>query len=96
LACKKVSEEKSISILNAILHFNYDGREEQIKEIFDYAISKDKFEIFKLLLTTLDSQDVDGYIAGTNSITEAVGGKTLFRDMAGCDALMLSDEPIVI
>jgi hypothetical protein len=40
--------------------------------------------------------DIDGFINGANQITEDLGGKVQFRNQAGFDALMDSDEALVL
>ncbi len=60
--CKNVSENTNLVILNTVLPFNYDEREERIAQSFVDSISSQRFTIFKLLLSTLDSKDVDTYI----------------------------------
>lgn len=83
---------------NEMLTILRECRKELQENIDRYLAEKSLvFEkAFSEIKKAFEIGDVDGYIAGTNSITEAVGGKTLFRDMTGCDALMLSDDPIVI
>ena len=60
--CKTVSENTNLTILNTILPFNYEEREEKIAEAFKNSISSKRFAVFNLLLSALDSNDVDMYI----------------------------------
>lgn len=51
-----------LQILKTVLPFDYPNRAERIRECFSVAVANDQFEIFKLLLGTIDSADVDTYI----------------------------------
>ena len=53
-------------------------------------------QTFDAIKSAIGANDIDGYILSTNDITEAFGGKPLFKDMAGCDALMASGGPICL
>lgn len=57
-----VNEAAYCRILNITLSYDFYGREERIREDFLTAISKDRFKVFNILLTTLRKDDVDGYI----------------------------------
>ena len=56
------SESQYIRILNLILPFNYDNRTQRIREAFDVAIAEKELSTLELLLSTLDSHEVDTYI----------------------------------
>ena len=58
-ACK---QDKCLQILNIILPYSYDDRDEKIASAFDSAFANRQFEVFKLLLTTLPSDSVDEYV----------------------------------
>lgn len=60
--CKNVSEKTNLIILNTVLPFNYEERANKITQAFADSIASQNFTIFKLLLSTLDSNDVDTYI----------------------------------
>lgn len=68
-----------------------DGKIDQYlqkkKKLFDAA--------FVGIKQSLQIGDVDGYIAATNQITEAMGEKPLFKNVAEFDGLMASEDPIV-
>lgn len=54
--------EQYLKLLKIILPYNYSEREAHIKDLFESAIEKEAFKTFSLLLTTLNSVDVDSYI----------------------------------
>ena len=49
-------------ILDVILPFDFEERQEKINAAFDGVIKRSKYEPFKLLLNTLESSEVDKYI----------------------------------
>lgn len=53
-------------------------------------------DTFSEIESALGIGDVDGYIAATNRITAAFGGKPQFSNMTEFDSLMLSEEPIIL
>ena len=55
-------QDKCLQILNIILPYSYDDRDEKIASAFDSAFANRQFEVFKLLLTTLPSDSVDEYV----------------------------------
>jgi len=61
---------------------------------------KEKRELFDAtfleIKSTLKIGDVDGYIAATNKVTRAFGGKPQFSNMAEFEALMASDEKVIL
>lgn len=61
-ACKNVSESVNLAILKTVLPFDYEERAEKITKAFGNAISAGQFEAFTLLLSTLDTNEVDAYI----------------------------------
>jgi len=50
-------------LLRVVLPFNYEFRQKNIEKAFAAAIQKGWANVFDLLLTTLDKEDVDTYIA---------------------------------
>ena len=59
---RQCKQDKCLQILNIILPYSYDDRDEKIASAFDSAFAKRQFEVFKLLLTTLPSDSVDEYV----------------------------------
>lgn len=57
---------------------------------------KDKMEVFNdsfdAIKNSLCIGDIDGFIAGSNKITEALGGQVQYSDKKGFDALMNSNK----
>ncbi len=49
-------------VLKMILPFNYENRSARISESFNYSIEKGYLGVFRMLITTLASDDVDKYI----------------------------------
>ena len=69
--------------------------EEDIKKYL--GGSRDFFDTtFHEIKTKLQIGDVDGYIAATNKIAIAFGGKPQYSNMAEFEALMTSDEKIIL
>ena len=71
------SAEEYYKVIKLILPYKYDSREDRIKEAFAYSLDYEIFNIFNLLLSTLDTEAVDeyieynfNYISATNSINE--------------------------
>lgn len=60
---KNASGETYKKILNTILPFAFEKRQDKINEAFDSVIESCKYEPFVLLLNTLQSSDVDIYIS---------------------------------
>lgn len=50
------------AMLNTILPYQFQARAQMIEQTFDHVIQTSKFESFRLLLSTLNSSDVDKYI----------------------------------
>lgn len=50
------------AMLNTILPYQFRARAQMIEQTFDHVIQTSKFESFRLLLSTLNSSDVDKYI----------------------------------
>ena len=57
-----VNDEKYCEILKIILPYQYKNRKEKIKNAFSFAINSSSKQIFELLLSTIDGNDVDIYI----------------------------------
>ena len=57
-----LKEEKFLAFLNFILPFNYENRSQKIDAAFEFAINNSQFTVFKALLTTLHSSNVDEYL----------------------------------
>lgn len=57
-----LSEAAYQRVLKTILPYNYPNRDIRIAESFDHAVNKGHFEVFKMLISTLASDDVDKYI----------------------------------
>lgn len=62
-AANSCDETTCHKILSFALPYNYPDREKRISECFNYVIEKAYFTPFELLLTTLNKNDVDSYIA---------------------------------
>ncbi len=58
-----VSDSLQRNVLDRILPFAYSNRENKIREAFNNVIAAAHMNSFELLLTTLDSGEVDRYIA---------------------------------
>ena len=58
----KTQSEPYVFLLKKILPYSFDGREKYIENLFKKAIAGQDLEMFKVLLTTLNSTDVDKYI----------------------------------
>ncbi len=73
-------------------------RRELEENIEMYLQEKRQFfdDTFAEIKSTLQIGDIDGYIAATNKITEALGEKPQFANRAEFDSLMASNEPIIL
>lgn len=60
---KDVSSATYKKILEIILPFSFDERQNNINSAFNGVITRSKYDPFKLLLNTLKSSDVDDYIS---------------------------------
>ena len=58
----RIESEPYVFLLKKILPYSFDGREKYIENLFEKAIVGQDLEMFKVLLTTLNSTDVDKYI----------------------------------
>ena len=93
----------SIKLLELILPYNYPRREENVKKVFSAVIEKQNYAAFKLLLSTIDSENVDEYIdknmafaLSCNDLETALLciGAVLAVDEGNNDALKLKFELI--
>lgn len=60
---KNVNDDTYHHILTAILPFSFDNRKVCIDQAFEDVIERRKYQSFRLLLTTLSSNEVDRYIS---------------------------------
>ncbi|MBQ7175939.1 MAG: hypothetical protein IJS08_00880 [Victivallales bacterium] len=51
-------------------------------------------ETFSRMKTTLQTGDIDGYIASANSITRKMGKRPIYETFSQFDSMMVSDEPL--
>ncbi len=79
-----------LHVLQTVLPFDYPNRAERIRECFSVAVSNDQFEIFKLLLGTVDSADVDTYI--DYHLKYATATKSLERKKYCLEAVLAVEE----
>ena len=83
--------------------------EEAIKAIREYRAELENFtsrwladytksfnSAFDEMDSALFANNIDGFIAGANSITLKLGGKPAFKNMKEFEAMMMSDDPFVI
>ena len=61
-ANRVLSTAEYVKLLKFILPYNYPTRAKTIETYFTYSIEKSNFEVFNLLLSTLDKDAVDEYI----------------------------------
>ncbi len=59
---KNIEEETSLLLLNTILKFNYDDKVENVKDLIENSIEKNRFEVFKLLLSALGEISEEEYV----------------------------------
>lgn len=57
-----ITKENYIEVFRKLLPYNFNGRKEKIKELFEVAIKQSNFELFNILLSSLESKSVDEYI----------------------------------
>jgi len=76
-------------LLTMILPYNFDKRSERIEAAFNTAIERAHFNVFNILLKTLDVNDVDGYIrynlAFAESTKVAQHKMTCMKNVLGVD-----------
>jgi hypothetical protein len=60
---KRLPAEEYRKVLQSILPYEYENREKNIQEEFQDSLAQKDTELFDLLLQTLDSSEVDHYIA---------------------------------
>ena len=61
-SCRILSNQVREKLYNLILPYRYERRSQRLKENFEWCIANRDFKLFKLLLSALESEDVDDYI----------------------------------